>query len=98
MYDELALSNVLALANVENPDSGEDNEVGTLWVRSDQDCLYTFTGKVGSKVYFTILGIPLSVTIGADGTATYTYGSGKTHCKEGGDEQCTARYCPPFSM
>jgi len=34
----------------------------------------------------------------ADGTTTYVYGGGKTHCKSGGNDQCTARYCPPFSM
>ena len=90
---DLALANVEALAQNEN--GGGD---GTLWTREDDDCTYTFTGKAGSQVHFSILGIPISLTIGADGTATYVYGNGKTHCKSGGNEQCTARYCPPLSM
>ena len=99
---DMALKNVLALADgedPEDPDPGEDDGgTGTLWEREDGDCKYTFTGKAGSKVHFTILGVPITLTIGIDGTATYVYGDGKTNCKSGGNEQCTARYCPPFSM
>ena len=95
---DLALKNVLALAQIENPGSGEEGGGdGTLWTRLDGDCTYTFTGKAGSIINFKILGIPFSVTIGADGTASYTYPGGRTNCTEGGQEQCIARYCPPLS-
>jgi hypothetical protein len=71
-----------------------ENGGGTLWTRTDGDCVYTFTGKVGAKI--TIFGGTI-ITIGADGTATYTYGGGKTDCTSGGSQQCSARYCPPLT-
>ena len=94
---DLALKNILALADVENPNLGEEGGGdGTLWTRLDGDCTYTFTGEAGSIINFKILGVPFSVTIGVDGTASYTYPGGKTNCTAGGQEQCMARYCPPL--
>jgi hypothetical protein len=76
--------------------SGGTSGGGTdgLWKRTDWDCIYTFSGDVGAKI--AIFGGTI-LTIGADGTATYTYEGGKTDCESGGRQQCTARYCPPIS-
>ncbi|WP_436417266.1 NVEALA domain-containing protein [Petrimonas sulfuriphila] len=87
---DLALSNVEALAQ-------DESGGGTLWTRTDGDCTYTFTGRAGSTISITIAGISVTLTIGADGTATYTYGDGKTDCASGGNQQCTARYCPSIT-
>ncbi|MDR1155861.1 MAG: hypothetical protein LBL04_14235 [Bacteroidales bacterium] len=88
------MANIVALADNENPGGGENGGNGTiLWERTDGDCVYTFTGKAGAKI--TIFGGTI-ITIGTDGTATYTYGNGKTECASGGNQQCTARYCPPI--
>ena len=95
MKSDVKLSD-LALANVEALADSESGGGEVLWSREDEDCEYYITGKAGSEVTFTILGMTITLTIGADGTATYVYGSGKTHCISGGQEQCTARYCPPI--
>lgn len=65
-------------------------EINANWIRTDKDCVYSFTGKAGAKI--TIFGGTI-ITIGADGTATYIIGDGKTECELGGKQQCTARYC-----
>jgi hypothetical protein len=89
------MADIVALADNENPGSGENGGNGTmLWKREDGDCVYTFTGDVGTKI--TIFGRTI-ITIGANGTASYTYGGGKTECTADGQQQCTARYCPPIS-
>lgn len=62
-----------------------------VFIRTDYDCKYTFKGKAGATI--TIFGGKV-ITIGADGTAEYTYGSGKTDCSTGGTQFCVARYCP----
>jgi len=83
---DVMLANVEALAENENcPDP--------VYIRTDADCVYSFTGKAGAT--FTVFGVTL--TFNAQGEATYTYKDGKTHCKSGGDEQCEARYCPPIT-
>ena len=63
----------------------------TLWCREDQDCVYKIKGKANAEVKF--LGI--TIKLNAKGEGEYVYGGGKTHCIAGGNEQCTARYCPP---
>jgi hypothetical protein len=81
---DLELANIIALAQEEGGGGG-----GTLWIRTDGDCVYTVTGQAGATV--TVFGI--SIKIGADGTATLTY-NGSTDCESGGTKQCTAQYCP----
>jgi len=83
--NSLAKANVVALT---------DNENQGLWERIDEDCTYTFYGKAGSTVSFTIGGKTIFLTVGANGYVSYVYGGGKTRCVSGGNEQCTARYCP----
>ncbi len=85
----------LVLANIEALSEEESTQ---LWTREDYDCVYEFSGKVGSYVSFNIGASTLTIRIGADGTATYTYPDGKTRCIAGGNEQCTARYCPPLVL
>jgi hypothetical protein len=87
--------NPLVFANIE---ALSENESTQLWIRKDYDCEYKFSGKVGSYVSFTLGASTLTIRIGADGTATYTYPDGKTTCTAGGNEQCTARYCPPLIL
>ena len=102
--EDLALGN--GETNGENGDTGEGGADGetdggttggttggevTLWCRRDEDCVYKITGKANADVKF--LGI--TIKLNADGKAEYKYGGGKTHCIAGGNEQCTARYCPP---
>lgn len=62
-------------------------------VRTDGDCVYVFEGQVGAEI--KIAGIKIG-EIGADGTFKYTYGSGKTNCETGGNQDCRDRYCPPL--
>ena len=89
---DVALQNVLALAdeeNWENPDPGESGG-GTpiLWERIDSDCSHYFYGKANSKISVKINGVGVTIQIGAEGYAIYIYGDGKTHCIAGGNEQC----------
>jgi len=88
---QIVAKNSLAKANI---DALTDNENQGLWKRIDEDCTYTFYGKAGSIVSFTIGDHSVSLTIGAEGYVSYTYSGGKTRCVSGGNEQCTARYCP----
>lgn len=76
--------------------SGGGSTSGSLWGRVDSNCVYEFYGKANSTVTFNLFGVPISLTIGADGMASYTYKDGKTNCQQGGNQQCTARYCPPL--
>jgi hypothetical protein len=64
----------------------------------DRDCAYTFQGKALSIIYIRIPGstsIPL--TVGADGTVRFTYGTYRT-CPLGGNMKCTPTNCPNISQ
>lgn len=89
--------NGLMLANVEALATPENGQV--LWDRMDKDCLYTITGGAGAQVPITLLGVTvITLTLDAKGEASYTYYGGKTECSAGGNQQCTARYCPPLLL
>lgn len=81
---DFMLANIEALAQ-----EGEGNPP-VLWVRTDSDCVYEFTGKAGATI--TVFGI--TITFDASGNAKYTLPGGRTNCSSGGNELCTARYCP----
>jgi hypothetical protein len=66
-----------------------ENETGS-WIRNDADCVYTFSGNPYGQI--TVFGNTL--TFNGFGIARYTITGGKTHCSNGGNELCTARYCP----
>lgn len=94
---DFAFSNPLMKENIEAlADPAENDE---LWHREDKDCVYTITGKAGGKIQVKIAGVGIvNLTIGADGTASYTYSGGKTICTAGGNQQCESRYCPQLSF
>ena len=73
--------------------NGGGSNGNTLWHRNDKNCVYSFTGKAGAVI--TIFGGKV-LTIGADGTASYTVTDGQTVCTAGGQQQCTSRYCDPL--
>ncbi len=90
----LLMRNVEAIARGEDGDGGG----GSLWTREDKDCTYNFTGRAGAEVNVSIAGLgAITLRLDAEGSATYTYGDGQTRCFSGGNEQCTARYCPPIT-
>jgi len=72
-----------------------NSESSAGWIRTNDDCVYTVSGKVGADAY--LFGVYIG-RIGADGTATYTAKDAQTDCASGGNQQCEARYCPinPF--
>lgn len=94
---QLAFANPLMEENVEA--LADPAGVNTLWHRDDQDCVYTVTGKAGGTIKVKIVGIGIvNLTLGADGSASYTYPGGKTICTAGGNQQCESRYCPQLSF
>lgn len=63
------------------------------------DSLDSYEGRIGIYFIFEtsrsgLRDAIVKIKLGADGKGSYTYSGGKTNCKAGGDEQCTARYCP----
>lgn len=82
--------NVL-LANVEALANPEDTK---LWFRKDESCVYTFKGEKGASFTLTIGGVSVSGKYDNEGNYVYKVKDGKTNCTSGGQEQCTARYCP----
>src|SRR5574344_877680 len=92
--NQLAYANPLIEENIsalaDNPTDGR-----AIFKRTDQDCVYTVTGKAGGNIKLNIGGASiLNLTIGADGSASYTYPGGKTICESDGHQECTSRYCP----
>lgn len=84
----LSLENIEALAADDESGSKE-----TLWVRSANDCVEIYRGKAGKHFSFTIAGERISGTYDRNGEAEHIVKNGETHCKKGGDEQCTATNC-----
>jgi hypothetical protein len=93
----------LALNTNENCDAelktiealAEDESTYPMWSRSTNDCEHTFTGKIGAKIDVPVGGVTVAtLTIGSNGTATYTYGSGEVICTRGGQSQCSQQNCP----
>lgn len=94
---DVILQNVEVLTQQEN--SGQEGNngsgTGTLWIRLDGNCVYEVEGCAKGEVSINIAGVGIiKIKVGADGKASYTYSGGKTNCTAGGNEQCTARYCP----
>jgi hypothetical protein len=84
-----SMANMEAFAIDESGESG--GSTGTLWIRSDHDCCYTFSGNAYATI--TILG-GIKIKLNGAGQGSYTVSGGRTNCSINGQEQCTARYCP----
>lgn len=91
------LTSELIRSNVEALVEGDPGSSSTLWKRTDLNCIYEFTGVANATIKGTITGIGLvKIKLDASGYFCYTYQYGRTTCESGGQEQCLARYCPPF--
>ena len=94
---QLAYSNPLIEENINA--LAEPTGETVLWKRTDYNCTYTVKGKAGGSIKVKIVGVGVvELTIGADGTASYTYPDGKTICESEGKQQCESRYCPQLSF
>lgn len=87
--------NSILAKNIEALSQSEGGGSTTVYFfRVDEDCEYTFTGKKGSTISFSIGGQNISITLNKNGEYTYVYKHGRTRCTVGGYELCEARYCP----
>lgn len=78
----------------ENASALSQSESVQLYTRITNNCEYSWTGKKNSVISATIGNQVISVSIGSDGTGSYTVSNGEVRCIGGGNELCIPQNCP----
>lgn len=92
-YEEVGRAKDIQFENVEALAQAEDSQCA--YLRVDEDCEYKFKGEVGSTMNVKLGGVTIAkLKVNASGYCSYVYSKGSTRCSSGGNEMCSARYCP----